>query len=285
MYFNTISPPSEHMKLFQEIKEKVSKMSKNDIAKMLDVQACDRYNSESGSMTGYNCEKCKNRGDFMKIDDNGNRTIVQCDCVKIRRQYSRIRKSGMQGLIERCTFDNFHADKPYQVGMKETAVKYTESGEKNWLTLCGQSGIGKTHLCSAVCDTLIKQGAEVRYMLWADINAKLDALRYSYAELEAFKETLRDSGTVIYIDDFLKTDINHQSGSFVPPPHREIINAFDVINSRIISGGRTIISTELLMDEIMQMDSALGSRIFQASGAYLYQVARSNDRNYRLTGV
>lgn len=276
--------PADYMELFLKARKNASEMPKSELDMLMKEQICLSYNNRNGDLPGIDCKKCRNRGEFMKIDSYGNPTIVECVCMQSRKAYKRMKKSGMLSMLQRHTFDNFHADKPYQVGMKETAVKYTESGE-NWLTLCGQSGIGKTHLCSAVCDTLIKQGAEVRYMLWADINAKLDALRYSYAELEAFKETLRDSRTVIYIDDFLKTDINFQTGAFVPPPHREIINAFDVINSRIISGGRTIISSELLMDEIMQMDSALGSRIFQASGAYLYQVARSNDRNYRLTGV
>ncbi len=40
----------------------------------------DFYNSIPGSLIGYNCKKCLNRGNIAKIQD-GKEVLIQCECV------------------------------------------------------------------------------------------------------------------------------------------------------------------------------------------------------------
>lgn len=245
---------------------------------------CSIHNSRPGNLPGYDCPKCMNRGNFMKITECGNEVIAFCDCMKIREQYAVAKKSGMLGLLTAHTFENFKTDNDYQKGMKDLAQRYVRDAKNEWFVMVGQSGAGKTHICSAVCDAIIKKGETVKYELWSSINARMDALRFSYQESESFKKSLRNPDIVLYIDDFLKTDINSETGEFTKPAHKELMNAFDIINSRVISGAKTIISSELMIGDIIFLDSALGGRIWQASGKYLYQIGRNRDRNYRFSG-
>ncbi len=61
----------------------------------------------------------------------------------------------------------------------------------------------------------------------------------------------------------------------------DITIAYEILNSRVMRPDLlTIISTELSVDEIMDLDSALGSRIYQKSkGSYLLM---TGDKNWRL---
>ena len=67
----------------------------------------------------------------------------------------------------------------------------------------GQSGAGKTHLCTAVTVHYIRKGKEARYMLWRDEIAQIKAIVTDSAAYAARMDALKKT-PVLYIDDLFK---------------------------------------------------------------------------------
>lgn len=141
-----------------------------DMVKPLDEwvrEQCEAENSKQGNLTDYNCDKCKNRGYISKVE---NLTIItyRCECMNIRETFKRIKQSGFGEATKRCTLDSFKTDSKLTRRMKEIAINYLEDihkGKDLWMFVGGQSGAGKTHLCTAVSVKLIESGKTARYML------------------------------------------------------------------------------------------------------------------------
>jgi len=70
-------------------------------------------NQMPGTLTGYDCPRCLNRGGSYKLE-NGYITFVQCSCEAIRRSIRRAKKSGLGDLLERHTFERFQTPEPWQ---------------------------------------------------------------------------------------------------------------------------------------------------------------------------
>jgi DNA replication protein DnaC len=82
---------------------------------------------------------------------------------------------------------------------------------------------------------------------------------------------------VLYIDDFFKTE----SGKL--PTTAEINIAFEILNFRYNNPDLvTIISSEKGMSELLEIDEATGSRIFERSKDYSISIAKDKNKNYRL---
>ena len=86
--------------------------------------------------------------------------------MAIRASMARIRNSGLQNLLDIYTFSRFQTDTPLQKLMKSTAEQYLDDSDGSWFFVGGQSGAGKSHICTAVAGELLKRGEAVRYMLW-----------------------------------------------------------------------------------------------------------------------
>ena len=119
------------------------------------------------------------------------------------------------------------------------------------------------------------QGKGVRYMIWTEEATKLKALKTddeNYArEINKWK-----TAEVLYIDDFLKT----RNGAL--PTDGDINLAFEIINARYNNRTlRTIFSGERGLNEIMELDEAMGSRIYQRCGKYKLKIGWGEGRNYR----
>lgn len=241
---------------------------------------CDNYNNQQGNLHDYDCPECKNRGYFYKIVDD---VIVQseCKCLTIRNSLKRLKNSGLENLAERFTFDKFRTEQIWQARAKEKAIEYTRENSEKWLFFGGQSGCGKTHLCTAVCMELINQGHDVKYVLWRDL--------VHFAEQNRFRKEFYDpkiqelqSVDVLYIDDFLKN--THKVNGTIQPTETESNTAYEIINSRIIANKRTIISSELHISDIVKLDEATGGRISEASKGYQIQINFDKNRNFRFIG-
>lgn len=236
-----------------------------------DAMRVQWYNQSEGKLTGYRCEKCKNRGYFAVLREDGNYFLRECTCIRIRKCLRNIEASGFADALRLQTFDNFQCTEPWQNGVKSIALQNAESTGTPWLYLSGQSGCGKTHLCTAVCGKLLRRGLQVQYTMWRDIVRKLQ----SYQSRDAFFQQLCTC-EVLYIDDFLKTKT----------PEKELDYAFDVINARYAARARTVISSEITLQELTCLDDAIAGRIRQCcgNGAFVAQIARDARRNYRLHG-
>lgn len=231
----------------------------------------DTLNKTEGDLNredGYECGICRNKGYVVKVDE-GYLICVRCRCMEARNAIRRMRSSGLKDVIRRYTFENYQAEEPWQQTLKEAAMDYARAPE-GWFALCGQSGCGKTHLCTAICRELLLAGMHVRYMLWRD---EIVRIKQGGEELQGLLEELKNV-QVLYIDDLFK------SGD-LRPTAADINYAFEILNYRYNNPKLlTILSSELTEDELLDVDEAVGGRIYERARAFT--VGRSRDKNYRL---
>lgn len=216
----------------------------------------DRLNKMAGNLTGIDCPLCKNRGYFRYVDAEGYPRNAECECMVTRRNLDRIERSGLKDMLSRYTFETWQIQEEWQNRAVEKARSYA-SHPDGWFLACGSVGTGKTHLCTAICDELMRKGVDTRYMLWRDVSTQAKAVVNDQAEYAAIVEPLK-SVQCLYIDDMYKTGKGQQ------PTVGDVNLAFEILNARYNDSGKlTIISTERSMKELVSIDEAVGSRIYE----------------------
>jgi len=241
---------------------------------------CEIMNAVPGNLTGYDCPECLNRGNKFFVEDN---YIVsrECECMKIRRSYWNIEKSGLKDLLRRYTFDNFTTEEQWQKEFKADAQRFVSNHTGKWFFAGGQVGCGKTHICTAIVGEFLNQGIESHYMLWRDEVVKLKACVNDDYEYGRIINPLK-SVPVLYVDDFFKT-ANDDSGNKKSPTQGDINVAFELLNYRYNNDKLiTIISSERTVDEILSCDESVGSRIYQRTKNYCWVIGKDSKKNYRL---
>lgn len=229
-------------------------------------------NKDQGTLEGYCCPECLNRGYFHRVDDLGRNYIQECVCMILRRNERRIRVSGLNELLKRYTFDTWISDVRWRENAKEMAMSYAET-PKGWFVAAGDVGTGKSHLCTAICGRLMERGMDTRYMLWRDVSVHAKSVVNDDAEYSRIVEPLKRV-QVLYIDDLFKT------GKGQAPTVGDVNLAFEILNSRYNDSRKiTIISTEKSVEDLLDIDEAVGSRIYERSkGNYLGLQGRENWR-------
>ena len=86
------------------------------------------------------------------------------------------------------------------------------------------------------------------------------------------------------MDDFKKTDVLYIDDLFkqnnINDP--DIKLAFELIDYRVRTNRMTVISTEMDLNQLLDIDEALGGRIIQAARGNKYIIAKDRGKNYRL---
>jgi DNA replication protein DnaC len=239
-------------------------------------QKVERLNQQHGALTGYDCKLCLNRGHINFCDEQTQAiACYACECSKVQESLRLIKASGLEQSIEKMKLDNFVADTDLQKSIKQKAKQWLDDiylqRLPTWLMLCGQSGVGKTHLCTAVCGQLLQAGLQVVYLTYRDEIPKLkrNTLDDKYYNT---KMSLWQSCKILYIDDLFKGKITEVDVNLM----------FELLDYRVRNNLRTIISTELLTNELVVVDEALGGRIIQKCGNNVVQIKKDKSRNYRL---
>jgi DNA replication protein DnaC len=233
----------------------------------------DAYNRVPGKLTGYDCPKCLNRGDIARSVD-GHLVVGSCECLKIRDSIRRMAQSGLAGSLETCTFDGYIAQEPWQHHAKERAMAFAEDTDGQWFYIGGQVGAGKTHLCTAIVGRKLEMGQSARYMMWRDDTVELKGhINDDYSAMVAPLKAC----DVLYIDDLFK---GFRQGSGPTPADLSI--AFELLNHRYQSRKTTIISSEYTLDDILELDEAIASRIYERARDYILAIGRDSGRNYRM---
>ena len=243
---------------------------------------CEALNATAGKLGDYDCEVCKNKGVVYFIGDDGEIRFRECGCMAMRASMARIRGSGLQNLLDVYTFDRFRTETQLQRLMKSAAEKYLDDHDGKWFFVGGQSGAGKSHICTAISGELLRRGESVRYMLWKDESTKIKAAITDEDEYDRLICSLK-AVPVLYIDDLFKPVIDDR-GARKHPSAGDISLAFEIINSRYIAGprGTTIISSEWTMSELQRVDPAIAGRIFQMAQDYCISIAPAEEKNFRL---
>ena len=189
----------------------------------------------------------------------------ECSCRALRRSVVRAKRSGLGDLLTRCTFSTMVCPDEWSRKLKGAALRYAAADGAPWFYVSGRPGTGKTHACAAICSRLMKQGQEVRYMLWREAAPELKAMVSDGTEEYRERFDALASVPVLYIDDLLKGSVTKA----------DLNLAFALINARYNrSSCRTIFSSELPIVKIREYDEAIGGRIWQRAKDYILNAPR-----------
>ena len=236
---------------------------------------CESLNSFTGNLNdadGYNCPICLNRGYIYTVGSGGE--IVTKTCAKCNAIRNTLRLLDQSGITQH-TFEGFKVSDDWQKQILDTVISFTINGGDKWLFIGGQSGAGKTHLCSAaLINRVHRQQKEALLFTWIENAKKLKKFSDDEGienEIAAFKRV-----PLLYIDDLFKTS----SGAGVTKA--DINLALDIIDYRYRNNLVTIISSEMSIDNIVVISEALGGRIKQRSKEYAIHISKDINKNYRL---
>lgn len=234
----------------------------------------DTYNQSQGEddKTGIQCPACNNRGKIASLSEEGKFMLRSCKCSGTRLTVSRLQKQGLYEVSKKKTLDNFRAETQTQKALKTLTEKYIAEKEPKWLLLCGQSGAGKTHLCTAAFVRLsFEQGIDGRYLLWNS-----DGRRIKAAAKEGDERLLNDfkKCSLLYIDDLFKCKRDSE------PSDADVRLAFELLDHRYSHKLRTIISTEMLLEDLAYLDEAICRRVREMCGTYIGNIGRDPRKCY-----
>lgn len=217
----------------------------------------------------YECEEC---GDTGTVD------YAMCKCMRRRLVEASIESSGMSDLIKSQSFDNFslnYYNQSPEINKRMTTIyNFLKSYAENFdasragnIALFGGTGLGKTHLSSAVAGAVIEKGNDVYYIsatgLFADFEEKQFGSSSSYEATGEIDQYF--TCDLLIIDDLGSEMINQFTVSCL----------YNVINSRLNHKKPTIISSNLTQEEFRKKYwDRISSRVF---GEYLVLPFVGND--------
>lgn len=253
----------------------------------------DAYNSSVGNLDkedGYHCDICKNKGMVATVVYNDKfdyyyETVAPCKCQKVRNAIRRLNRSGLKNVVKEYSFEKYEAHEPWQQTIKNSAIQFCKDDDHNFFFIGGQSGAGKTHICTAVAVHYIRKGKAVRYMLWRDEINRIKAVVNDHEQYASMMESLKQTD-VLYIDDLFKSG-KGDDGNPKPPTAADINVAFEIINYRYNNRNlTTIISSERTLAELVDIDEAVAGRIAERAkaGGYCINLKRDKSRNWRMKG-
>lgn len=257
----------------------------NESSKMSVELTSQWFNESEGELNledGIECPKCKNKGKISFVE-NGFEYVKDCECMKARKTYYRLKSCGItKETLYRYSFNNWIAKEEWQKSLLTICRNFFTDylhENKYWFIMSGQSGSGKTHICTALFQEMIK-GLFLTgiYMLWNDEIPKLLSLRKStYTDNQEKYEKIIDSyknTDILYIDDLFKLDNRYKEDS--------LSIAFEILNYRYVNDKVTLISTEVERNMFENIDTAIWGRCFEKTkkGDYWITIV-GKEKNYR----
>lgn len=220
------------------------------------------------------CPIC--RGDKVLVATiDGNEYTKNCVCVEKKIVIQRLKNSGIAESVKKYHFNSFQTPEEWQKRLKQKALQFLDEKEK-WFFVGGQVGCGKTHICTAILGEFLNKGKSARYILWTNEVVKLKANRLDDVAYQMLIEPMLKT-EVLYIDDLFKTEKGKK------PSEADIRIAFEILNYRYINSKLiTIISCEKTIGDLIEIDEAVGSRIYEKAKGYATTISQDQDRNWRL---
>ena len=247
----------------------------------------EQTSHSSEELPTFECELCRDTGLITEKDEEGRLVARECKCWKARQAKRLMQQSGLAEFVDQKTFDSFVVEKEVQRKIFDTAKKYladlTETWETNdrkpWLYIGGNPGAGKTHICTAVCGELLKQGIAVKYMQWLTESRRLKFM----VNADDFEDQVAEyiNPSVLYIDDLLKQKYT-KNPQF---SEADIKIAFTILNARYYMNKPTIISSEWdLLSDLLNADEGVFSRVYERCKGYTAIIERKIVNDFRLMG-
>ncbi|WP_238162454.1 ATP-binding protein [Cohnella sp. AR92] len=228
----------------------------------------------------YRCQTCKDEMGYLVRDEEGVEKWRMCvDCRDWRKAETVMKQSKITEEFMSKTFKGFqHETRPQIVqDAYQAAYEYAKefpnirNNRFNSLALLGDPGCGKTHLCMAVANHLMRKGVPVIYFPWVE---GFNEMKNNLADLET-RIGLMQRIDVLYIDDMWK--------GRKTPTDFQIEQTFAVVNYRYMNKKPILVSSEFDVDAMCKFDMAIGSRIFEMAREFCVVVhGDAKQVNYRL---
>lgn len=189
--------------------------------------------------------------------------VELCACRAVdRAQVARARLYAMSNLerLKHLTFENFrtegnpkvrHAITQIERDNLEFAKSVCQEFSEHlvgWILLEGSYGCGKTHLAAAIANAVVARGVPTLFITVPDL---LDSLRFAYNSPETTFEARFDdirNANLLVMDDFGTQNATGWAQE----------KLFQIINYRYINKLPTVVTTNLVLDEI---ESRIRSRL------------------------
>ena len=193
----------------------------------------------------YECEKCS---------DSGYVGIKMCDCMRNALVMAGYESSGIAHLLRSQTFENFSLDyyksTPESYAMMEKIFGYVknyaetfESGAAESIAMFGGTGLGKTHISSAIAKTVIEKGNDVFYVTAVGMVSDFESEQFGGQHMAKGELTDRYFDCDLLIIDDLGAEMANQF---------TVSCLYNLLNVRINRHAATIISTNLTQQELFK---------------------------------
>ncbi|AST93031.1 hypothetical protein BC6307_18090 [Sutcliffiella cohnii] len=261
--------------------------SMEEILKRLQLKTSQLQAEESDGLekAKYDCPKCKDETGYIGYE-NGVEVWIRCTCISWRRANRLMKTSEITNEFKRLGFQNFDTENKPDVikDAYECSLMYYQNFESikknrnNSIALLGQPGSGKTHLLMAISNNFIqKKHVPVLYFPFVegfgDLKDDFDALE---EKLEKMKKV-----NVLFIDDLFKPARGKPRAT-----DWQIEQMYAVLNYRYLNHMPILVSSELSVDELCDIDEALGTRIYQMCQDYTVVIKGDRKQlNHRLVGA
>ena len=201
----------------------------------------------------YECNACH---------DTGYVGIQMCSCMRARLVEAGMYSSGLGALMQKQTFENFSCEyyrsSPDAYRVMEDNYRYLRRYAENFvldaakpipesLLFLGGTGLGKTHLSTAIARVVTERGYDVFYNSAVGMISDFESRRFGNGVASA---TTDDTSAYTECDLLIIDDLG-----------TEVVNQFTlsclyhVINTRINLQKPTIISTNLIPSELRKLYS------------------------------
>ncbi|MBQ3527260.1 MAG: ATP-binding protein [Clostridia bacterium] len=200
----------------------------------------------------YECEKCADSG-YVGLD--------MCNCMKAAIAEARLSDSELGRLCDLQSFENFDLSY-YAQGSERLSIEhivrslrsfaegFDSTTSDSWL-LFGDTGLGKTHLSTAVGVTVIRRGYDVLYKTVQAVIDDFEEVQFKGASQQSIKRYY--DCDLLIIDDLGAELTNQFTTSCI----------YNIMNVRMNKRKPTIISTNLTQKELRdRYADRITSRLF-----------------------
>lgn len=240
----------------------------------------DSYNDSEGDLDkedGIQCVICKNKG-LISYKEGIYTRHRHCECQARREAFRKAKKSGLGNYLKKTMADYETLGEEWRERCKRAVNGYIErhSHDNTWFMACGQNGSGKTLLGSIIANTLLSQkNRSVMYVIWTDFigEVKRDMMGEKTNDVSDRMKDIKNAD-VLFLDEVLKkhneTDLRY---------------LMEIINYRYTNDLKTIITSEKLLNELLDIDEATFGRAVEKCEGFMINIPRDRKKDWRLRSL
>lgn len=241
-----IGNPDNYEKIVERAKKSIEKLKMEKAYLMTESNIPMDYMEVK-----YDCQSC---GDTGYLEDGR-----QCNCLKQALVSKAYQMSNIENVLKKENFQTFNInifkDEPFEgerltprenmkelAGIAEGFVYNFSSNNGENLLFYGTTGLGKTFLCNCIAKSLLDKNKIVIYQTAFTILEIIEKYRFDRDSRasNSYHYNLLFEADLLVIDD-LGTEVANTFTS---------AEIFNIVNTRIMAGKKTIISTNLTPKEI-----------------------------------